>query len=342
MTFLAFFLVIAVCVLIHEFGHFASARLIGVRVHEFAFGMGPVLLSRERGRTRWSFRAFPVGGFVRLAGMGEEQEGESCADEESFGHKRPWERCVILASGAGLNILLAVGLTAALLMGHGVLDLESTVVGEVMAGYPADRWGVVSGDRILSVNSEAVTTWDDMSRRLREKGARGAVTLEVEHRGAVRVFSGELSRDARQGTPLFGVRPRWVTYGFAAALGHSFSYTWQMSREILSGMVAWIFARRDIDVTGPVGIANLAGEAARQGMWSFLSFLAVINLHLGLLNLFPFPALDGGRLFFVFGEMITGRRLPERWEQYIHLGGFAVLMALILVITWQDLVKLLG
>ncbi len=342
MTFFAFLLVIAVCVLVHEFGHFASARLIGVRVHEFAFGMGPALLSVKRGVTRWSVRVFPVGGFVRLAGMGEEQEGEDCAEEESFSHKRPWERCVILASGAGLNILLAVALTAVLLMGHGVLDMESTVVGGVMPGYPAATWGVVSGDRVLSVNGQTVTTWESMARRIREEGTRGPVTLEVEHRGVTKVFSGVLSRDAEKGTPLFGVRPRWITYGFGEALWHSFSYTWQMSREILSGMLSWIFARRDMDVTGPVGIASLAGEAARQGLWSFLSFLAVINLHLGLLNLFPFPALDGGRLFFIFGEMLTGRRFPERWEQYIHLGGFAVLIGLIVMITWQDLLKLLG
>lgn len=342
MTFVAFLLVIAVCVLVHEFGHFASARLLGVRVYEFAFGMGPALFSMKRGKTRWSVRLFPVGGFVRLAGMGEEQEGESCSEEESFSEKRPWARCVILASGAGLNILLAVVLTAALLMGHGVLDMESTVVGGVMPGYPAATWGVVSGDRILAVNGQPVTHWEEMARRIREEGDRGPVTLEVEHQGAKKVFSGALSRDVQRGTPLFGVRPRWITYGFGDAGWHSFSYTWQMSREILSGMLSWIFARRDIDVTGPVGIASLAGEAARQGAWSFLSFLAVINLHLGLLNLFPFPALDGGRLFFVFGEMVTGRRFPERWEQYIHLGGFAVLIALIVMITWQDLLKLLG
>jgi regulator of sigma E protease len=117
-------------------------------------------------------------------------------------------------------------------------------------------------------------------------------------------------------------------------------YCWQMSVEIMSGLWKMIAGKIAADVTGPVGIAAMAGDAARQGFWTFVTFLSVINLNLGLLNLLPLPALDGGRLVFLFGEMICGRKFPEKWENRIHMVGFAMLLALIALVTWKDIVRL--
>lgn len=342
MTILAFLFVIAICVISHEWGHYITARLFGVQVHEFAFGMGPVLCSRKRWNTLWTFRIFPVGGFVRLAGMGEERDNEELLPGGGFFEKSAWQRFLILSAGAALNILLAVGITAFLLMTRGVMDLKSTTIGEIMTEYPAAEAGLRQGDTILAVNDEPTTSWEFMAKALREAGHQGTVRILVE-RGSDRfIVETALRKDPQSGAFLFGIRPRIITYPFFEALGRSFGYIFEMSRDILSGILSWLFGKQKMDVTGPVGIATMAGEAVKQGLWSFLSFLAVINLNLGILNLLPFPALDGGRLIFLLGEMLTGRKFPERWEYYVHLAGFVVLISLILLVTWKDIVTLVG
>jgi regulator of sigma E protease len=180
MTILAFLFVIAICVISHEWGHYITARLFGVQVHEFAFGMGPVLCSRKRWNTLWTFRIFPVGGFVRLAGMGEERDNEELLPGGGFFEKSAWQRFLILSAGAALNILLAVGITAFLLMTRGVMDLKSTTIGEIMTEYPAAEAGLRQGDTILAVNDEPTTSWEFMAKALREAGHQGTVRILVE------------------------------------------------------------------------------------------------------------------------------------------------------------------
>lgn len=342
MSLVAFLVVIAICVMIHEWGHFITARLMGVQVHEFAFGMGPVLKQKQWRDTMWSLRIFPIGGFVRLAGMGEEREDETVRPGEDFPSKKPWQRFLILCNGAVLNILLALVLTMLLLSGHGVLDMNSTKIGEVMPGYPAATSELEQGDSILSVNGKEVTDWNTMAAAIRDAGTEHPVRLEVQTGDGTKTMTVPLKANPESGVPLLGIRPSMKRYGILASFSRSFTYLWDMSSRIIGALGSWITGRQSVDVTGPVGIAEMAGKAARQGIWPFLSFLAVINLHLGILNLLPFPALDGGRIFFVLGEMITGKRLPERWEYYIHLAGFVILISLILVITWKDVVSLWG
>ncbi|MGI6252078.1 MAG: M50 family metallopeptidase [Aminivibrio sp.] len=336
---LSFILVIGICVVAHEYGHYLTARLFGVQVHEFAFGMGPVIYSRKGKHNLWSVRIFPVGGFVRLAGMDEEGEGEEIRPGMAFYDKAAWKRFLILLNGSAANIVLALLLTAAFLVGHGVMDLGDTVVGEIMKGYPAQTSGIMEGDRILSVNRAPVDNWRTMSSRIREEALKGPVVFSVDRKGETLLLEAVIEAD-EQGIPLFGIRPAYKKYPPGEAFSSAFSYTMNMSAEMISGIVRWISGREKMDVTGPVGIASMAGEAARKGLWTFLSFLALINLNLGLINLFPFPALDGGRLFFTAGEMILRRRLPPKTENYIHMTGFFLLIALILYITWHDVVRI--
>jgi regulator of sigma E protease len=337
---LSFLLVIGISVIIHELGHFLFSIRFGVKVYEFAFGMGPALLQKRRGETVYSLRAFPIGGFVRLAGMEEEQEGESAPPERTYPFKTPSQRFAILAGGPLFNILLAIVLTTALLTFNGILDLQSATVGSTMSGYPAERIGLMTGDRIVSINGKTVTTWDSMSSTLRQAAPAGPIELVVDRNGEKKTFSVLVEKDSRYGVPLLGIRPRNLRYSLPEALFRSVGTAWEMTVSILKGLWTWAFGRQDVEFAGPVGIASMAGDAARQGWWSFISFLAVINLNLGILNLFPFPALDGGRLSFLVGEMLTGRRLPAKWENLIHLAGFALLIALILFVTWKDILRL--
>jgi regulator of sigma E protease len=338
---LSFLLVIGICVIAHEFGHYITARLLDVQVHEFAFGMGPVILQRRgKHQTLWSLRAFPVGGFVRLAGMEEESEDEKIEPGKAFYDKEAWKRFLILVNGSVANILLALLLTVIFLSGHGVVNLDETVIGEVMEGYPAQAAGILPGDRILSVNGAAVETWRAMSSEIRKEAIKGPVLFSVRRGESHLSISTEIPPDREQGIPLFGIRPGMKKYPLGDAFSSALSYTLNMSVEMIRGIIRWISGTEKVDITGPVGIASMAGEAARKGIWTFLSFLALINLNLGLINLLPFPALDGGRLFFTAGEMVLRRRLPSRIENYIHMAGFFLLIALILYITWQDVLRL--
>lgn len=333
-------MVIAICVISHEWGHYFTARLMGIQVHEFSFGMGPKILQKRRGETIWSFRAFPIGGFVRLAGMDEEREGEVIDPGRTFPSKKPSQRLLVLSGGALVNILLAILLTALLLWQQGVVDLRSTRIGGLMEGLTAQEIGLKVGDEIVSIQGEKVDNWNEMSRSIRALDPQEPTTLQVLREGTLLSLTAVIPVNPEYGVPLLGIRPAIVKYSLPSSLLRAFGYSFRMGIEILRGIFGWIFQRVKVDLTGPVGIAGLAGQAVREGWWAFISFLAVINLHLGILNLFPFPALDGGRIIFVLAEMITRRKLPEKWESYIHLAGFVVLIALILFITWKDLVKI--
>ena len=342
----AFIIVIAICVLVHEYGHYITARLLGVQVHEFAFGMGPALRQREsRGpggaRMLWSLRALPIGGFCRLAGMGEEGEGERVLPGMGFNEQPAWKRFFILLNGSLFNVILALALTAFFLCGRGVLDMESTQIGEIMAGFPSEAAGLQVGDRITAVNGQKVTEWRPMSDALRAEALKAPdVRVEVRRGEETLNLTIRIPMNEEYGRPMLGISPARRRYGPIDAAVNAVGYTYRMTAMMLRGIADWVMQRQEVDVTGPIGIASMSGRAMREGAWSFVTFLAIISLNLGLLNLFPIPALDGGRILFVLLEMLLRRRLPERVENWIHAAGFVLLISLMIFITYQDVYNL--
>lgn len=338
---LAFLLVIGVCVIIHEGGHYFAAVWRDVKVHEFAFGMGPKLFSRRKNGTLWALRIFPIGGFVRLEGLEDEPLPDDVPDPtRAFNIRKAWERFVIIAGGAFMNILLAWILTVILLMFYGVLDIKP-IVGKLMDGYPAASMGIMPGDRVISINGAKITEWQEIRENL-QKLTKDDVEFVIERNGRTLKIEGKVPYNSEQKARLLGVqsvKPERIPLSPPKAVFSGLSYCWKMSVEILKGLWQMLTGTLKADVAGPVGIAVMAGEAARQGFWTFITFLAVINLNLGLLNLLPLPALDGGRLVFLLWEMITGHKFPEKWENRIHMAGFAMLMVLIAFVTWKDILR---
>lgn len=335
---IAFIIVIAVCVVVHEYGHYITAKILGVQVHEFAFGMGtPILQHRDKNNMLWSWRLFPIGGFCRLAGMNEEDEGETVIPGKGFNEQPAWKRFLILLNGSAFNILLAVLLMAIYLWGHGVLDMDSTRIGEIMKGFPAESAGIQVGDEILSVNGVKVTRWREMSEKIRVEGGKNeSVAVEIKRGNETLTLTINIPNNTEYGRPMLGISPSYVSYGILQAFRSSAGYIYRMTAMMLRGLAELVMGYQEADVTGPVGIASMSGQALRSGLWGFITFIAVIALNLGILNLFPIPALDGGRILFVLLEMILRRRLPEKVENWIHTAGFAILISLMILITCKD------
>ena len=342
MSVIAFVIVIAVCVIVHEYGHYITAKILGVQVHEFAFGMGPAILQRrDKSGMLWSWRLFPVGGFCRLAGMNEEDEGESVISGRGFNEQSAWKRFLILLNGSAFNVLLAVLLMAVYLWGHGVLDMDSTRIGEIMPGFPSEQAGLQVGDEIQKVNGQTVSKWREMSELIRTESVKNpSLTIGVKRGEENLTLTVNVPNNEEYGRPMLGISPSYMRFGVFQALRNSASYTYRMTLMMLRGLAELVMGYQEADVTGPVGIASMSGHALKSGLWGFLSFISIIALNLGILNLFPIPALDGGRILFVLLEMILRRRLPEKVENWIHTAGFVVLISLMILVTFKDVYNL--
>ena len=341
---IAFVIVIAICVIFHEGGHFLAAVWRNVLVHEFSFGMGAPLFTRKRGETQWSVRALPIGGFVKLDGEDpsedDEPKPEGYDPSRALNNKRPWERFVIIAAGATVNLVLAWLLAAAYLTGYGVYDLEKPVLGNIMDGTPAQSAGLQNGDSVVSINGNKLTQWSDIRKNIQDKNAAGdRFTIVYERGGERNTITLDIPVDKKHGGRLLGVQPSRVRYPIGEALGRGFSYSWQGSVMMLKSLWMMVTGQMKADVGGPVAIAVMSGDAFREGFWTFIAFLGMMNLNLGLLNLLPFPALDGGRLVFVLIEMVTRRKVPEKYETKIHYFGMVFLIALIILVTVKDILR---
>ena len=340
-TIIAFLGVFGLLVMVHELGHFATAKLSGVKVLEFGLGFPPRLLRFQRGETTYTLNAIPFGGFVRM--MGEEDP----SDPRSLAGKPVPIRAMVISAGAMMNALLPILLFAIVFMVP-----KDTVVGDVTIlsvadNSPAAEAGLLPGDVITRVNGRRVENLSDLSYQLALR--RGAnATVMTERGGEV------LSQD---------VVPRWkppegqgatgITVELAAAHEVSrskpfFSAIWSGARRTVETVVlakneiqGWFIGDREPQVSGPVGIAQITGEVAGLGFLPLLELAALLSLNLAVLNILPLPALDGGRLLFLAIEVVRrGKRVPPQKEALVHLAGFVVLITAILIISYFDVLRI--
>jgi regulator of sigma E protease len=337
-------LAVSLLIVIHEAGHFLAARRFGMGVERFSIGFGPVLLAFRRGETEFAVSALPLGGYVKISGMAPGEAKEN-ADPKLFANQPAWRRFLVILAGPAMNyaaaILVAWGSLATL--GLPAPD-PAPRVGALQPGMPAEAAGLKAGDRIAAVAGKPIATWAELVAELQRRPGERIVLDVVRGEGerAERLSVPITPRD-EGGVGRVGFRQHTTLLrtGPAQALVQAFHGTNANAAAQLRAFGS-LFQRKQ-RVEGPIGIARELVQGARDGIEPFLGIVWTISVVLAILNLLPFPALDGGRLVFLGYEIITRRRVNERVEHLFHMIGFFVLLGLILAVTvFGDLPRLLG
>ncbi len=347
-------LLISFLILVHEWGHFYSARRFGVRVEEFGFGFPPRLFSRIKNGVRYSFNLFPIGGYVKIFGEHGEGEGE----KESFAGRPVWQRFVILFAGVFMNLLAAwfffsVGSVFGIPGQAADHDTQAPVsIITVLPGSPAEEAGLRLGDQILELKSPdiALTVRQEQDVRDFIDAYRGEeIVLVVRRAGAIKEISAEPRLFVPEGEGPLGIAMARLTITPAPWHRAPWEGLKILFRSLFTtlegfGALFWQIITKGVPavpVSGPVGIFFFAQDTQSLGIAYFLQFVGIISVNLAILNFLPIPALDGGRVLFLAIEKIRGSRMDPKIENAIHAFGFIALILLMIFVTYKDVVRVL-
>lgn len=376
-TLLAAVFVFSAVIAIHEFGHFAVAKLCGVQVNEFSIGMGPVLLKKMHHGTQYSLRALPVGGFVALEGEESPESQQAEGEERSDLEERPlsqrsgadsspdrgaskeevlsqptgkplneapvWQRALIMAAGACMNFLLGFVVMAIVLAAQNE-PITSRVIYAVEDGALCGQTGLEAGDKVLAVNGRRCFVANDMLyelMRTEDYSASFTVLRDGKKVELPRVqFDTWQDEDGEThmslGFTVYGIRKTPIN-----VVKEAWNSVLYYGRIIFTSLMDLLRGRESInDLSGPVGIVTAIGQAASYGWQDLLELLALITVNVGIFNLLPFPALDGGKVVFLLIEGVTGHAVPEKIQSGLTLAAFALLFALMIFATYNDIVRL--
>lgn len=367
MSIILFIAVLFVLILVHEWGHYITAKLTGMKVDEFGIGFPPKVWSWKKGETEYSLNALPIGGFVRILGengLSEEDGGVPEADKSrSFNARPKWAQAVVLLAGVTMNMLLAW----LLIMSTYLVGVQSPVaeeeagpsaqliIGEIIPGGPAADalmpgaviTNIFAGDQTIE-NLTPTGLTDFVTAVAPEE-----ITIEYTVGGdtgsaVIAPIPGLIEEDPER--YLIGVRPLMVEkreFTIVEAVTQGTQETWLRTKVVATGLFGLISQSISgtadySQVAGPVGIAVMTGDVAQLGVIAVMYFMAMLSISLAVINLLPFPALDGGRLVFVAIEAVTGKEIPPQWAGRVNLIGFALLMLLMVAVTYNDIVRLIS
>ncbi|MBI5369697.1 RIP metalloprotease RseP [Candidatus Uhrbacteria bacterium] len=351
-TILVFIIILSLLVFVHELGHFLMAKKMGMKVEEFGFGFPPRLFGLTRGETTYSINSIPLGGFVRIKG----ESGEHRDHPDSFSSKSALARFGVLVAGVAMNLLLAaVLLSVGFMIGlPGIVDesLPSSahvrdrhlMIMNVLADSPAAKAGIQAGDILLNIDAQTFTTTQQARDYIASKASEPMTVLvedqqHVSHQSELVVQS--LPSTGTIGLGVGLVQTGLISYPFLDAVIQGIGQTISLTGEILKafgGIVKSLIGGHGVgvDLSGPVGIAVMTGQVAALGFVYLLQFTALLSINLAVINVLPFPALDGGRILFLLIEKWRGRAVDERVETAAHNLGFLLLMVLVLLVTYKD------
>lgn len=356
LTIILFLVVLAVLVFVHELGHFIVAKMCGVRVDEFCVGFPPRILSWGKGETKYSIGAIPFGGFVKIFGEDGEEGKESA---KSFVNVSKWKQVAILLSGILFNLIFAwILISSSFALGLiSSVDTEyknvatdvSTIVLSVMRDSPAEKVGLLPGDKILSISNQKesfdIPTLAQVQQTVKDSEISVKVVFERNGKQTEDIVPWQIYGGIKQigiGMDTVGI----IKFGFFRSIYEGGKTTIITSGKVIVGIYDLIknsiLGKADLSqVTGPVGIAGMVGQARYFGLSYFLGFIALISINLGMINLVPFPALDGGRVLFVAIEGVTRKNIKPIVANILNTIGFGLLILLMVVLTFKDIVKLI-
>ncbi|QZY56789.1 RIP metalloprotease RseP [Crassaminicella profunda] len=318
-------LVFGVLVVFHEFGHFSVAKLVGIKVHEFSIGMGkPRLFKFKAGETEYSIRALPIGGYVKMEG-----EDEASTDERSFNNKPVWARILVIVAGPFMNFVLAILLFTMMFYMMG-FPTNSTTIGEIIPDYPAQMAGMKAGDQIIAIDGEKMSSWEELVETIHSKKDQ-ELSIKILRDEKEKNISIKPVINKETNQVMIGISPT-----FEKSIKKSITTGFERMTFIIKSMLAFFMKPSVKDVVGPVGIIHIVGQAAKTNIYSVLWIAGIISVNLGIVNLLPIPALDGGRLVFLMVEGLRGKPLDPEKEGFIHLTGFVLLMSLMVFMIFKD------
>lgn len=353
-TIFIFFVVLLVLVLAHEWGHFFSARRLGIGVEEFGFGFPPRLAAITKKGVKYSFNWLPLGGFVKLKG----ESGNNITDPDSFAVQKPWKRAVVLVAGVFMNLILAfVLLSIGFMTGMPVTVDDNEVamardvkiqVAAISPDSPAQAAGIQIGDVIIGLDGQQFRNLSELQAYIASH-AESSLEIKLQRQGQILTTQAQpmvlpsVPERAVLGVSL--LQTGIISYPWYEAIWRGAQATIIFTKEIIlafANLFRGLVVSRQVpaDLTGPVGIAVIAGQAVEMGFAYILQFAALLSINLALINILPFPALDGGRLLFVVIEKIRRKPADAKIEALVHNIGFVLLMLLVVLITYRDLMRL--
>ncbi len=356
-TIILFLVVLSVLVIAHEWGHYFAAKKSGMDVEEFGIGFPPRIFGmKDKSGTTWSINLIPLGGFVRIKG----ENGEERSDPKAFSSKGFWKRLIVLSAGVIMNLIVAwILFTAGFLFGlpavvEGMGDPQAIIsdravqVVEVVAESPAEKAGLEAGDVVKSIDGETFTTGEAARTGLVPNEDGSPLTIVVERSGQEKTIMVQpqfLEELGRAGVGVALTETGSVRYPVYLAPIMGAETVLSMVSQIVQafwGLITGLFKSENVvsQLSGPVGIAVLTGQVAKLGFAHLIQFAAMLSVNLAVLNAMPFPALDGGRIFFLFIETLRRKPNSQKFEQAVHGAGFALLMLLVIFVTYRDIVKL--
>jgi regulator of sigma E protease len=349
-TVLATIVVLGVLVFVHELGHFLMAKLFGVRVDAFSLGFPPKLLHKKIGDTDYRLSVVPLGGYVKLFGENPKDEVPPELQSVSFSHHPLWHRFLIVLAGPTFNLLFAA-LALCLVFAFSGIPYLTTEIGGVKAGSPAALAGLQKGDRILAVDGQAVSRWEHLSTKIRQHGEQ---PLNLSVRREDRDFQVQVTPQRMETSDIFGAKVSAVIIGVSSGDTPAIEQVGPLRAlelgVVYTGRLTWLtveslykLVAREVplkSIGGPILIAQMAGQQAEMGLTYLVQFMAALSLNLFLINLLPIPILDGGHLFFFTIEAILGKPLPLQHREMAQGFGLMLLLALMILVFYQDILRL--
>ena len=337
MTFLIAVVMLGLIIFVHELGHFLTAKLFKMPVSEFSIGMGPQVFSVDTKNTAYSFRAIPIGGYVNIEGMEIGSEVEN-----GFSSKPTYQRFIVLFAGVFMNFLMAFILLFAIAKINGRIEYDTNaIIGGLVKGGANEQILKVD-DKILELDGKKINVWTDISKITKASQNKEEISALIERNGKEENITLKLTKDEENNRIVLGISPKYKKIDLSTTESLDFAKNSFNSifTDTIKGFFTLFSGKASLkEISGPVGIFKVVGEVSKFGWVSIISLCVVLSINIGVLNLLPIPALDGGRIIFVFLELF-GIKINKKWKEKLHKSGMILLLFFILMISVNDVWKL--